>query len=282
MSAIWRRHRRCWGDNDHYLGPLTYARDGRGWRPLAVVLASGCDEYPGASFRVSGFGHTVILALPPWALRPYREKVPVCNRGYSPDAVARPGRDWYWRIDSREYGFCLSEGHLSVSLGRQSMDSSTEQRWGCFLPWTQWRFVRSSFYGLQGEHLATIARSRRGRQWRLQWEEEQKLKDATPTAVFDFDDFDGERITATTRMEEGEWRFGTGWFKWLSWFRRPRIRRHLDLQFSAEVGRRKGSWKGGTRGHAIEMRPGELHEAAFRRYCAENELTFVGPAAERA
>jgi hypothetical protein len=26
------------------------------------------------------------------------------------------------------------------------------------------------------------------------------------------------------------------------------------------------------------MRPGELHEAAFRRYCAENNLTFVGAA----
>lgn len=49
----------------------------------------------------------------------------------------------------------------------------------------------------------------------------------------------------------------------------------LDLEFSSEVGRRKGSWKGGTLGHGIEMLPGELHEAAFRRYCAQNDLTFV-------
>ncbi|MGE3247484.1 MAG: hypothetical protein AB7F96_22255 [Beijerinckiaceae bacterium] len=31
----------------------------------------------------------------------------------------------------------------------------------------------------------------------------------------------------------------------------------------------------GTVGHSIEMEPGEIHEAAFRRYCAKNNLTFV-------
>jgi hypothetical protein len=57
---------------------------------------------------------------------------------------------------------------------------------------------------------------------------------------------------------------------------RNTVRRSLDLQFSAEVGKRKGSWKGGTIGHSIDMMPGELHEAAFRRYCAQQGLTFVG------
>lgn len=37
-----------------------------------------------------------------------------------------------------------------------------------------------------------------------------------------------------------------GWFKWLSWFGRPKIRRSLDIQFSSETGPEKGSWKGGT------------------------------------
>ena len=46
-----------------------------------------------------------------------------------------------------------------------------------------------------------------------------------------------------------------------------KIRRSLDLEFSGETGPEKGSWKGGTVGTGIEMLPGELHEAAFRRYC---------------
>ncbi len=63
--------------------------------------------------------------------------------------------------------------------------------------------------------------------------------------------------------------FGTGWFKWLSWFRAPKIRRSLAIEFSGETGPEKGSWKGGTVGTGIDMRPGELHESAFRRYCGE-------------
>ena len=275
MSLLAISSRRRWGDNDLHFGPLTYAKDGANYRPLAVVLASGCEEYPGASFRVSGFGHTVIVALPQWVLKPYREKVHA--KTWDAATIERLGRDWYWSIDRREYGLSLFEGHLSVSLGRQTMDSSTEQRWGCFLPWTQWRHVRHSFYGLDGEHVATLPDT--GKSYGLgldRFRQERAIADATPTVSFCFDDFDGERITAATRIEEREWRFGTGWFKWLSLFRPPKVSRSLDLQFSSEVGRRKGSWKGGTVGHAIEMAPGDLHEAAFRRYCDQNELTFVG------
>lgn len=267
---------RRWSDNDTYIGPLTYSRDRRGYRPLVMIAGSGCEEYPGASFRISAGGHTVIAALPQWVLRPHREKV---YPSWDSATIARLGRDWYWRITPREYGFSLAEGHLSIAFGRQTNDSSTEQRWGCFLPWTQWRHVRHSFYGLDGEHIATLpdtGGSYIGDQGR--WERERAIADAVPTASFEFDDFDGQRIIATTKIEEREWRFGTGWFKWLSLFRRPRVSRALDLRFSAEVGKRKGSWKGGTVGHAIKMRSSELHEAAFRRYCAQHSMVFVGAA----
>lgn len=271
MSSTYRRR---WSDNDVYFGPFTYARDGRGYRPLAVVLRSGDDEdYPGANLRVSGFGHTVILALPSWALRPHIERRPA---GWDAATVKRLGRDWYEMITEREYGFTLSDGHLSVMLGRQTHDSSTEQRWGCFLPWTQWRHVRRSFCGLHGEHVATILDADWKRGDRTRWDREREIAEATPTVSFEFKDFDGERIVVTTRIEEREWRLGEGWFKWLSLFRKPRIRRSLDLRFSKETGRRKGSWKGGALGHGIEMLPGELHEAAFRRYCAKHEMTFIG------
>jgi hypothetical protein len=36
----------------------------------------------------------------------------------------------------------------------------------------------------------------------------------------------------------------------------------------------KGSWKGGTVGHSIAMLPGELHGAAFARYCEQHEMTL--------
>lgn len=265
--------RRRWSDNDQYFGPFTYSHDERGYRPLYIGLASGCDEYPGASFRVSGFGHTLILALPQWALRPYSEKVKATS--WDAETVKRLGRDWYFHIDPREYSISLNDGHLSIDFGRQAGDSSLDQHWGYFLLWKDWRFVRHSFYGLQGEQTATLPDTGKpyddGR-----WERERAIKDATPTVSFEFDDFDGERIVATSMIEEREWRAGTGWWRWLSFFRKPRVKRSLDLRFSSEVGKRKGSWKGGTVGHGIDMLPGELHEAAFRRYCDQQGLTFVG------
>lgn len=268
-----RTYRRRWSDDEHCFGPFTYAYN-PSYRPLAVILFSGEDEYPGAGLRFSAFGHTLIAGLPGWLVRPYREKV---YPSWDAETVKRIGRDWYWQIDQREFGFTICEGHLNVPLGRQTHDSRTERRWGCFLPWTQWRFVRHSFYGLKGEHVASlpdIGKSYLGDPGR--YSRERAIADAMPTVFFEFDDFDGERITATTKIEEREWKFGTGWFNWLSLFRKAKICRSLDIRFSAETGKRKGSWKGGTVGHSIDMIPGELHESAFYRYCRENEMSFVG------
>lgn len=132
--------------------------------------------------------------------------------------------------------------------------------------------------GLKGEHFWTDPKGS------AKWEAYQDAKNACPVVRFSFKDFDEQELIATTRIEEREWRFGTGWFKWLSWLRRPKIRRSLDIEFSGETGPEKGSWKGGTVGTGIDMSPGEDHESAFRRYCNEQHrskyrkysVTFLG------
>lgn len=257
-----------WSDNDQYFGPFTFSRD-KHYKSLTAVLGSGDgDEYAGCRLRLSAFGFTLIVALPQ-IVRPWRQWVDTSHYEWSKNPAGG-----YWDTGEREYGFSLHEGHLSVSLGRVTNDSSTEQRWGCFLPWTQWRFVAHRFYNADGRlaYTDTHQGPRDIEDCRAHW----AARDAVPTVTFRFKDYDGEELTATARVEEYEHKFGSGWFKWLSLFRRRRIRRSLDIQFSGETGRRKGSWKGGTIGHGIEMRPGEMHEAAFRRYCAEHDMTFVG------
>lgn len=263
-----------WSDNDKYFGPFTYARERKGYRRLAVVLASGDDDdYPGCGLRLSAFGHTLIIKLPP-IIRPWRRKV--IAETWDEATVQRMGRNWYWDTYPREYGFSYAEGYLRVSYGRQTHDSSTEQSWGWFPPWTQWRFVRHSLYDLDGKLFADLpARARFGTP---AYEEQNRLTEACPTAAFAFLDYDSDPLIVTTKIEEREWRFGERWCKWLSLFRKPQVRRSLDLRFSGETGRRKGSWKGGTIGHSIDLKPGELHESGFRRYCAEHEMTFGGPA----
>jgi hypothetical protein len=270
-----RRAIRWAGEADRYFGPFTYARERTGYRPLAIILGSGDgDDYPGCRLRVSAFGHTLIAALPA-LIKPWRRWVDTSGHEWS---SARGG---YWQAGEREYGFSVSDGYLSVALGRVTHDSSTEQRWGYFLPWTQWRHVRRSFYGLNGEHVADMPQWG-GRPARVDWQvrhaEEARIKDSVPTATFAFKDFDGEALTATTRIEEREWRRGTGWWRWLSLVWPKRVERYIDIQFSGETGKRKGSWKGGTIGHSGPVAPGDLHERAFRRYCAEHGMTFVGPA----
>jgi hypothetical protein len=275
---------RRWSDNDRYLGPFTWSYSSS-YRHLAIVLRSRGEEGGDGgrcSLRFSFRKATLIVALPN-IVRPWRKKV---YPNWDAATVQRLGRDWYWDVVPRQYGFSLSDGFLSVYFGRETHDSSTEQRWGYFLPWTQWRHVRHSLYGLAGEHFATDPKASVSICDPAGWEAWRAIEKSCPTAAFTFDDYDGQRLTATTRIEEREWHFGTGWFRWLSWFRRPKISRSLNLEFSDEVGPEKGSWKGGTIGHSTEMLPGELHEAAFKRYCAEEHrakgrryrIAFVGPA----
>src|SRR3546814_5855436 len=85
----------------------------------------------------------------------------------------------------------------------------------------------------------------------------------------------GVQTCALPILEESEWKRGKGIFR-LLYIGRNRVGRSLDLRFSSEVGKRKGSWKGGTVGHSVDVLPGELHEAAFKRYCEKEGLTFVG------
>lgn len=249
-----------WSDNERRFGPFLVSA-ANGFRHTAILLNSGDDEDRGCHFRISINGHTLIVALPP-ILKPWMRWVDLT--GY--EWASGPG---YWDCHPREYGLVLCDGHLSVNYGRQTMDSSTEQSWGYSLPWTQWRHIRHSMYDLSGAHFWTETDLRDFDAW-------SKAKEACPSVTFAFKDFDSEDIEATTIIEEREWRFGEGKFKWLSLFRKPKVHRYLGIDFSKETGKRKGSWKGGTLGHSIAMLTGELHEAAFRRYCAENNMTFVG------
>jgi hypothetical protein len=287
-----------WGDNDLYFGPFTWAPSDH-YRTFALTFRSRGDddtESGQASFRLSIGRYSFLSAVPNWLVRPERTQVKA--KYWSEADITRMGRDWYWQITPREYGISINDGHLSIDYGRQTHDSSTDQSWGCFLPWTQWRHVRRSFYDLDGHHFWSevdsetdnyrrAAKLGRSDLWRERFDIVRKWEEMCPKAAFRFQDYDGQELEVTTHIEEREWRFGTGWFKWLSLFRRPKVQRSLDLRFSDEVGPEKGSWKGGTVGHSIEMRPGELHEAAFRRYCDQEHrsksgkfrIKFAGPAA---
>lgn len=206
----------------------------------------------------------------PRVLWPIREKVVA---RWDAATVARMGRDYYVVETERRYGWYIFGNHFVIYLGRVTDDSSTEQKWSCFLPFADWRFARHTLYNSDG----SIAWEDIGQ--RTSWDQMHAAEDRIEKQVFRFRDFDGEEIEARTHVEEREWHFGTKSFRWLSWFRRPRIRRSMDIKFSKEVGREKGSWKGGTVGHSIDIEPNESQFSAFGRYCGKHGLTHMLPAA---
>lgn len=231
-------------DNDKTWGPFTLA-PWKDWFSLIWSSGDSYDDEPRNYVRLIAFGWAIRLWLPT-ILKPFGER---------------------YDYHSREYGFALTKegrhyGFLRVFFGPQTHDSRTTKSWSKFLPWTQWRHIRTSLYDDNGAHWHTSWSGRRG-----DFRKEMDAKERCPKVHFGFEDYDGEMIVATTCIEEREWHFGEGWFKWLRFFCKPMIRRSLDLWFSSEVGPEKGSWKGGTIGHGIDMLPGETHEAAFRRYC---------------
>lgn len=257
-----------WSDNDRFFGPFTYSRDTRGYRPFGIELSSGDgDEYAGCRLRLSGFGHTLIVALPP-IIKPWRIWKDTSHYEWSKG----PGSG-YWETGARDYGFTFTEGSVHLHYGDRKNEWPGDKTKVYFFPWREHRHIRHSLYDLEGDHFADLP------DWGLGhkngWTVRNVVQDACPSAKFEFADFDGERIVATARIEEREWKRGKGIFR-LFFIGRNRIDRSLGLSFSSEVGRRKGSWKGGTVGHSISMLPGELHEAAFRRYCDKNKLTFIG------
>jgi hypothetical protein len=263
-----------WSDNDRYFGPFTYASEPR-YRKVAIMLGSGDgDDYPGCRLRVSIGRYTLILALPaiikPW--RRWHEINTEPTRSRMIESGRAPG---YWDSHDREFGFSFFEGALHVHYGPQTHDSDTTKSKVWFYPWREHRMVRHSVYDFDGEHFADLPEW--GFRHKNGWVVKNAIDAACPVARFEFDDFDGERIVATCRIEEREWKRGKGLFR-LLYLGRNSISRSLALSFSSEVGHRKGSWKGGTVGHSIDMLPGELHEAAFRRYCEKERLTFIGAA----
>lgn len=252
-------------DNDLRIGHfIVLGRSELSYRPIGFHIDSGDGEHPGCSLNFQAFGYWLQVAIPS-VIKPWRKWVDLTKYDWAHSKG-------YWDVHARKYGFSLSEGFLQVFLGAQTHDSSTYKTWCKHLPWTQWRFMRKSYYGKDGEHLRTFIEGKaRGDNFK-RYEETRAFEETVPTVRFSFADYDGERIEAATHIQECEWHAGTGWFKWVSLFRRPKIRRYLDIAFSKEVGPRKGSWKGGTLGHSINMLPGELHEGAFARYCAEQQL----------
>ena len=89
------------------------------------------------------------------------------------------------------------------------------------------------------------------------------------TWTYDYTDpYDGAVVPCRFWVEEMEWR--PKWLKWTKKF--AKVRRYIEVEFSQEMGSRKGTWKGGTLGCGYQILPDEHPMDCIKRM--EREYKF--------
>jgi len=242
--------------NDEHVGGLK-----------GMFLESGDDEdYKGCRFMIYTGKHSIRFNLPR-IIKP-KKHLHVFKQTWiegSPESS-------YWEYFNKQYGWTFLDNHFSILYGFQTdrwssddFEGTNSKRWSCFLPWNEWVFAKHTIYNLDGSIFASADHTH------VDFDERENV----PTRKFAFKDYDGEEIEATCYTEERVWTKGDKMFKWLRFIIRDKIRKSIDISFSKEVGSRKGSWKGGTLGHGIDIIEGEDMVDTFKRYCIQENLTFV-------
>lgn len=86
---------------------------------------------------------------------------------------------------------------------------------------------------------------------------------------YDFcDSYDDTVVPCTFWVEEREWR--PKWLTWTGLFKK--VRRYIEIVFDDEVGKEKGSWKGGCVGCSYDLKPGESPIDCIKRMETERKF----------
>lgn len=96
------------------------------------------------------------------------------------------------------------------------------------------------------------------------WLNENKWQETHPY----IDSYDNETVNATISVEEREWRPRGA--KWTSLFAHKK--REIKIEFDKEVGKEKGSWKGGCIGCGYDLLPNETPLQCLKRMEAERKF----------
>jgi hypothetical protein len=183
---------------------------------------------------------------------------------------------WFNVPSGRTYGAVWTlDSAIHIKYGCRRMDGSGDREIYWMIPWLNHRFHAEYFYDLDRKLIKTFPG---GTSFSVRWNFQESS--ALPKRSYDLKDYDGEDVIATCYIEGRHWKKGIRWCKWMSWFTKDHHSTSLDIRFSKETGERKGSWKGGTIGHSIEMLPNETADQAMARYCTEHKMTYVGARAE--
>ena len=107
------------------------------------------------------------------------------------------------------------------------------------------------------------------------WDSKNEKEKEQESTKFLLQDYDGTNVVVTCTLSYSEYSMGSNkkWARLLKPFNKPNCYYTVDLSFGSEVGTGKGSWKGGTVGHAVNLlSKDETIEEAVKRYCNNSDL----------
>jgi hypothetical protein len=168
-------------------------------------------------------------------------KLPFMPKRECKDVMDSWGFSWNWDSDNRGADIHLNWAHRCKIL---------------HLPW-DYVHVRHDMLCEDGEWRKYIG------SWQRKEGDPLPATEVYPYRYVCRDGAIQDDITATIHVDEMEWRWKLARSLRLPWPRK--IRRTISVDFSKEVGERRGSWKGGCTGCSYEMRPDETpQECLFR------------------
>ena len=197
---------------------------------------------------------------------------PLLIVGYGSLYIHLPIRTGIQDCDSAAWGVNYHDDMLWIYIGGAG-NFEGGRKWKTIdMPW-QLTWVRTStkmkdgydwFHETKRNHIDYSVDLEGVRLGSYHWVEKHKWSETHPFV----DKYDGTVVNATVSVEEREWR--PKWFLWTSIFAKKRTT--IDVSFDQEVGKRKGSWKGGTIGCGYELKPNETPYECLKRMEAEREF----------
>ena len=169
---------------------------------------------------------------------------------------------WTDECDAPKWGISIHNNTVWIHRGGKGNMKGGSKWWTWYIPFITKEWVRTSIL-LKGGIWEHETKGNRKDFYKEEWKEKQESWTYNYT-----DSYDGEVIPTTIYVDEREWR--PKWLKWTSLFAKKS--RSIDIHFSKEVGKRKGSWKGGTLGCGYELLPNELPIDCLKRMEKERKL----------
>lgn len=169
---------------------------------------------------------------------------------------------WSDECDPPKWGVAIHNLTLWIYKGGKGNWNGGKKWWTWDIPFITKEWVRTSIL-LKDDKWQNETPGKKQDFYKKEWKELQKS-----WTVLYRDNYDGKLIQTTIYVEVREWR--PKWLKWTSLF--ATTRQTIDVHFSKEVGKRKGSWKGGCTGCSYDLMNNEHPLDCLKRMQKEREF----------